>query len=133
MKEPEIEVYMCRVSKSSPYRGIFGKIKNTLKALQGYVGGYIQVVSLTQGLVVICNEDGKNLKLPVNRAIIDGHGRVYDVVVGNALVVRVDGEEFASISEEDIPLIEKYFPPARLKSGNIVEFLSAEALPEYRG
>lgn len=129
MREPEINVFMCQVSESTPYRGIYGKIKNTLKALQGYVGGTIQVVSLTKGLFVICNDDGKILKLPVNRAITD-NGYVYDVVVGNALVVRVDGEEFASISEEDIPLIEKHFPPVRLISANVVKLLSDESLPE---
>lgn len=128
MKESEIIAYMCRVGG----RGSCGKIENTLRALQEYVGGGIQVFPLTQDLLLICNRDGKNLGLPVNRVITDGNGRVFDVVAGNALVVRVDGEEFASISEEDIPLIEKHFPSVRLSDDN-VELLSAETLPEYGG
>lgn len=132
MKEASINAYFCRVSELSPYKGNMGVIENSLKVLQNYVGGDIQVVGLTQGLVIICNDDGKILGLPVNRAITDGAERVYDVVVGNALIVRTAGEEFASITEADIPIIEKYFPPVRLY-GNFVEFLETESLPEMEG
>lgn len=130
MKEAYINAYFCRVSPLSPYKGNVGEIENSLSTLQEYVGGDIQTVPLTQGLLIICNDDGKILGLPVNRAITDRDRHVYDIVVGNALVVRVAGEEFASITKSDIPIIEKYFPPARLY-GNIVEFLETESLPEW--
>ena len=131
MKKDSITAYFCRVSPLSPYQGTLGEIENSLKSLQWYVKGDIQAVPLTDGLIIVCNDDGKLLKLPVNRAITDGEGHVLDVVVGNALVVRVDGEEFASIFESDIPLIEKFFPPIKLKYGNTVEILMAESLPKW--
>lgn len=133
MKREAINAYLCRVNALSPYRGSFEVIRNSLGVLQQYVGGAIQTVPLADGLLIICNDDGKILGFPVNRAITNGEGCVYDIVVGNALVVRVDGEEFASINEDDIQLIEKYFPPVRLVSGNVVELLEEESLPEWNG
>lgn len=133
MKEAYINAYFCRVSPLSPYKGNVGEIENSLRTLQEYVGGDIQTVPLTQGLLIICNDDGKILGLPVNRAITDGAERVYDIVMGNALVVRTDGEEFASVTEADISIIEKYLPAIRLRHGNIVEFLETESLPEMEG
>jgi hypothetical protein len=38
----------------------------TLKELQSYVGGYIQKLKLPNGDTLVCNEDGFNLKLPIN-------------------------------------------------------------------
>jgi hypothetical protein len=38
----------------------------TLKELQSYVGGYIQMLRLPSGETLICNEDGMNLELATN-------------------------------------------------------------------
>lgn len=39
----------------------------SLKELQGYVGGLIQIVPLPSGQVLICNDEGKLKGLPINR------------------------------------------------------------------
>lgn len=68
-------------------------IPNTLKALQKAVGGYIETVTLSDTMVIICNEEGRILHLPYNGTFC-GH-QFYGTVV----FAGVDGEEFA-----DIPL-----------------------------
>lgn len=48
-----------------PVRGEIRRVevKNELKALQETVGGHIQTLKLAEGVVLICNEEGKLLKL----------------------------------------------------------------------
>ena len=70
----------------------------TLEELQGFVGGYIEVVRTLDGQFMVINELGKleglELNIPATRLYI--HGRS-DVIVGNALVVdtrlELDGPE----------------------------------------
>ena len=48
-----------------PVRGEIRRVavKNELKALQEAVGGYIETLTLAEGVVLICNKEGKRLKL----------------------------------------------------------------------
>ncbi len=41
-------------------------IDNTLEAFQKNVGGYIETVTLTEELVIVCNEEGRIQSLPYN-------------------------------------------------------------------
>ena len=90
MKEKEILV--CRKRPGEPIAK-FCRIKNTLQALQEEVGGYIEAVHFGGKYALICNEDGKLQELDVN--FIFG----VDVIVGPALFVQTDGDEFCSIEE----------------------------------
>lgn len=56
-------------------------------------------------MAVICNEEGKLIGLPPNRAIKDENGKTYDFLVGDFLVVGLGESEFCSLSPE---MIEKY-------------------------
>ena len=59
--------------------------------MQTEVEGYIEVITLPYGAALICNEDGRILGLPDN-------GRMCGVdVVGTALIVGVNGEEFCDV------------------------------------
>lgn len=76
-----------------------------LEELQKMVGGYIQLVpafnrvahsSGMQKCVVLCNEDGKNLDMPVNQEatrlwqLSAGSQRIYDVLVGPIVILFGD-------------------------------------------
>ncbi len=37
-------------------------------------------------MALICNEEGKFLGLPLNRALRDDAGEVYDIIAGNFLI-----------------------------------------------
>ena len=62
-----------------------------LEELQKAVGGYIEVVSLKGGYIMVINEEGKLNGLPINQKATDLYGNPRDHVVGNALVCRSRG------------------------------------------
>lgn len=65
--------------------------ENSLEALQKLVGGFIECVTLTKDLCIVCNEEGRILELEPNCT-------VYGVdFVGTIIFAGVDGDEFASI------------------------------------
>lgn len=53
----------------------------------------------------VCNEEGKMLGLPMNRALTDESGVPYDIVCGTFFVVGIGDEDFTSLTEQQI---EKY-------------------------
>lgn len=77
---------------------ITADIENTLEALQAAVGGYIEAVTLVPGkAVMIVNEEGLLLGLspnPIASAVANTQ------IVGTAIVVGVDGEEFTDVPED---------------------------------
>jgi hypothetical protein len=77
------------------------EIESGLKSLQSAVGGDIQAVyPYEDPVALICNEDGKYMGLPLNRALRDEDGNIYDIVAGNFLVVGLGEESFADLSPE---------------------------------
>lgn len=83
------------------------EIDNTLAAMQQMVGGMIQAVyPYEEPVAIICNDEGKMEGLPLNRALYDEDGKMYDIVAGNFFICGLgeDGD-FASLSPD---LIEKF-------------------------
>lgn len=119
MKQSKIQAYLLRVDKLSGvvYKGYLSEVENSLKAEQRYVNydephGLITVLSITDEIDVIANDEGKLKNYPINRFVVDDMGGVYDMLVGNLMCVRHNSEgEFTSIREEDIPVIEKHLIP----------------------
>ncbi len=64
-------------------------VENDLETLQGYVGGYIETVTLCTDLVIICNEEGRLLDLPYTTTIC---GMDF---FGTIILAGIDGDEFA--------------------------------------
>lgn len=71
------------------------KIHNELHALQRLVDGYIEVCPLAEDMVMIINEEGKLRGLPRNFWM----EVIGDYIVGTAVFVGVDGDEF-----DDVPV-----------------------------
>jgi len=74
-------------------------IPNTLKALQEAVGGYIETVTLDNGVVLICNEEGKLRDMPYNFTHRQMFGAIplQYPIFGTVIACGVDGDEFADI------------------------------------
>lgn len=86
------------------------EIENSLESLQDAVGGYIQAVyPFDDPIALICNEEGKLYHLPTNRGLRDEHGEIYDIVVGNFLIVGLAGDNFGSLSPELMTRYEGLF------------------------
>lgn len=97
-----MKVLMVEPGKS-PYAA---EIESGLKSLQAAVGGDIQAVyPYEDPVALICNEEGKLLGLPLNRALFDDDGHIYDIVSGNFLIVGLGEEDFTDLSPD---LMEKY-------------------------
>ena len=77
------------------------EIDSGLESLQGMVGGYIQAIyPYDDPVALICNEEGKLEGLPLNRALRDEDGDIYDIVSGAFLVVGLTEDNFGSLSGE---------------------------------
>ena len=90
-------------------RSGFMAIKDTLKAKQDFVNGLIEVISLTDEIDLIVNEEyllnGSELRL----LLVDDDREIWNIVKGDCFICRNDGEgNFVSIKREDISIIEKY-------------------------
>lgn len=89
------------------------EIDGTSKSMKELVGGSIQVVHPFQDAVaLVCNENGKVLGLPLNRALRDPITRVpYDIIAGDFFLCAVNPDTYAleSLSEEHIKYYKHYF------------------------
>ena len=132
MKQSKIQAYLLRVDKLSGvvYKGYLSEVENSLEAEQRYVNydephGLITVLSITDEIDVIANDEGKLKNYPINRFVVDDMGGVYDMLVGNLMCVRHNSEgEFTSIREEDIPIIVKHL--VAIMPDNLTEYKEAE-------
>ena len=84
-----------------PVRGEIRRlaVKNELKALQKTVGGHIQTLKLAEGVVLICNVEGKLLKLEPNTH--------FYTINGDFLLVGENGEEFGDLTEKQMEQLEE--------------------------
>ena len=96
MKERQILVVIKEPGKPAMVDPLFD---NTLEAFQSAVGGYIECVPLNSDLVLICNEEGKLKRLPINIQMGS------DFIVGTIVICGVRGDEFSSIKGALIPRI----------------------------
>lgn len=82
------------------------EIEGGLESLQAAVGGDIQATyPYVDPVALICNEEGKLNGLPLNRALYDSTGNVYDIIAGNFLIVGLGEEDFTGLSSD---LMEKF-------------------------
>ena len=80
------------------------EIDSSLEGLQALVGGYIQAVYPYEDPVgIVCNEEAKLEGLPLNRALRDEDGDIYDIVAGTFAVVGLTEDSFGSL-EGDLAL-----------------------------
>ncbi len=77
------------------------KIEPGLKSLQREVGGHIEAVyPFPEPVAIVCRETGKLDGCPLNRALRDEDGAIYDIIAGTFLVVGLTEEDFCSLSPE---------------------------------
>ena len=88
--EPEKEPYVKEISSG-------------LSSLQKEVGGFIEAVyPFEDPVAIICNEEGKLEGLPLNRALRDEDGHVYDIIAGTFLIAGLSEDNFCSLDDAQI-------------------------------
>ena len=77
------------------------QIGNDLRSMQGAVGGYIQAVyPYEEPVALVCNEEGKLDGLPLNRALRDADGDIYDIIAGTFFIAGLGESDFTDLPHE---------------------------------
>ena len=105
------------------------EIDPDLKALQQAVGGNIGAsYPFSDPVAIVYNDEGKLMGLPLNRALRDGDGDIYDIVAGKFFICGLGDENFASLPKELQQKYEEKFrqPEAFLKMGSKIMAIPTE-------
>ena len=90
-------------------------ISPDLESMQKIVGGPIQAIyPFEEPVALICNEEGKLLNLPLNRALRDEEGNVYDIISGTFFVCAAppDSDRFEGLTDQQVKTyIERFATP----------------------
>lgn len=100
-----MRVYGFKENEQGIEQGIM-EVENTLKALQEFVGGYIEVYPIGGDLLVVLNEEGKFNGMKPVAAYMEDEDKIVDIFYGNVLVCRSKNEEFTDIKDSDIEVIK---------------------------
>ena len=88
------------------------ELSHSLEEMQKAVGGFIQILyPFGEPVALVCNEEGKLLGLPANRALRDESGAVYDIVCGTFFLCGAppDSDTLGSLTEEQVSRYEQRF------------------------
>ena len=83
-----------------------------LESMQKIVGGPIEAVyPFDEPVALICNEEGKLLNLPLNRALRDDEGNVYDIISGTFFVCAAppDSDRFEGLTDQQVKTYTERF------------------------
>ena len=86
-------------------------IDGSLKTLQELVGGNIEPITLHNGMVILCDEEGKLRGKEPNIWLEP----IKDTLVGNAIFLGEDGEEFTDFPEEHLDAVLAILPLIAVK------------------
>lgn len=106
-KEPErIKVVLLEPGKIARAT----EIDASLEGMQSIVGGLIEPgYYFEEPVCIIVNEEGKMLGLDLNRGVYDENKKLIDIIVGTAFICGCSGENFESLSDEQIKKYLKQF------------------------
>lgn len=98
------------------------EIEHSLKNMQELVGGTIEAIYPFEDTVaLVCNDEGKLLGLPLNRAVRDpATGQILDIIAGTFFICGLSEDDFASLSDEQIQRYTQMFrhPEAFIQSNS---------------
>ena len=116
----EMQEEMMTVLVVEPMKAPYVKIiPNELEDLQQAVGGDIEMTYPFEDEVgVLLNGNGKFEGLPLNRALYDDRGQVYDAIAGTFLVVGLTEDDFTSLTPEQIEKLKSTTLIISKKPGN---------------
>mgnify|MGYP004688459185 CR=1 FL=1 len=80
-------------------------VENTLEALQKAVGGYLEAVRVGNGVIMLCDEEGRMKGSPYNFDLGS------EKIVGNVIFTNNDDskEDFADLDDKQIETVLHFF------------------------
>ena len=88
------------------------ELNHRLEEMQEAVGGCIQILyPFGEPVALVCSEEGKLLGLPLNRALRDANGKIYDIVCGTFFLCGAppDSDELTGLTEDQFQRYERRF------------------------
>ena len=89
------------------------EFEHTLEEMQRLVGGGLiqSIYPFDDDVALICNDEGKLMGMPLNRALYDLRGNIYDIIAGDFFICRAPAgsDEYASLTEEQIDRYLEHF------------------------
>ena len=115
-KKEELKIVLKKVGEEPEVMNI----ENTLEAKQELVGGLIQIASITEEILLVCNEEGKLENLPPN-LLFD-----YDYIAGDCFFIGddYDNADFKSLTDEQIEEVKEICE--KRKINDFLELLGKE-------
>lgn len=86
--------------------------------MQDMVGGLIEAIYPMEedpSIALVCNDEGKLRDMPLNRALYDVEGNIYDIISGPFFLCAApsDSDSFASLTDEQVAIgMERFGKPA---------------------
>lgn len=80
----------------------FRTVNNTLEAMQILVKGYIETLTVSNDMVIVCNEEGHLRNMPFNREMFGIS------LYGPIVLVGTEGEDFTDVPVEDLFEVELF-------------------------
>lgn len=99
-------------------------IDASLKGMQKVVGGMIEpYYPFEEHVCIVCKQEGKFNGMPLNRAVYGEHGKMLDIIAGPAFLCDCSGENFGSLTEEQVARYAKQFkyPERFFRLGNEIK------------
>ncbi len=95
----------------------------TLEWLQEQVGGSIQTTPAAFGddLLLIVNENGKLLDLPLNDTATDMARNLFDNICGNVVIMKADGCELVPLDPDELKLVACFCASSHITTEKIEE------------
>ena len=101
-----IQVVYCEPGKIAKIK----EIKTGLENLQQAVGGLIETYyPFDEPVCVVCNDEGKINGMRPCRAVYGEDGELMDIIFGPFFICDSRGEDFGSLSEEQLKRYEEKF------------------------
>ena len=127
-----INVLLCEAGK----RARMVDMEDSLEAMQKLVGGLIEeYMPFEDDVALICNDEGKMLGLPMNRAIPGEDGKIMDVICGDFFIcyAPIESERFLSLPPElEEKYKEKFYWPEQIFLRNDKGLTAIKYNPEFR-
>ena len=105
---------------------------NGLHEMQAVVGGYIEAISpYAEYVSIVCDEEGLINGRPFNRSVEGGYGGVF----GTFFVCGIDGDNFCSLTPEQMSRYKEKFKYAEIllgAKGNEPITLKVQAMPHVK-
>ena len=97
----------------APYEA---EIKDDYRDMQKVVGGLIQAIyPFKKQVAIVCNDEALLLDMPFNRSVEGGYGGVF----GTFFVCGIEGENFCSLTPEQMETYKKKYHHAEILIGAV--------------